>query len=400
MRACSAAGRRAEVPPTTGPAAPTDERVQDLPVKNRVLDRQVDAAQRALALLKEQTEGVRSELQGLREDAAQMRAEAARMPSAQLLQANENLVLASLRAQAIADSARSRLGEMSRSASGSSPPAARTGSGDEARAEYQLRVADLREANEQLLLTAMAARELEADAQHAHSRQIKFLAMAAHELRNPLLPLRLATRRITRAASDEQELAQVQATINGQLAQMSRLIGDLLDGSRISTGKFRLDRVAVDLSAVLDQSIEAIGPAMDARGQRFERVGPVGPCFLQGDAGRLVQVFSNLLDNASKYTPERGEIRLRVEQTPEEVVITVTDSGIGISAPALPHVFDLFVQDEHAASQDSSGLGIGLAVVRELVEAHDGRVTAASAGPGQGSEFVVTLPLAALIPAP
>ena len=360
-------------------------------------DRQLDAAERALTLLKQQTEEVRSELLALREERARMRVEATRMPAAQLLQANENLVLASLRAQAIADSARSRLGELSRSVTGpAAPPSGRSGSGDEARAEYQLRVADLREANEQLLLTAIASRELEADAQHAHSRQIKFLAMAAHELRNPLLPLRLATRRITRAGSDEQELVQVQATINGQLAHMSRLIGDLLDGSRISTGKFRLDRIAVDLAEALDLSIEAIGPAMEARGQRFLRSGSVEPCVLQGDAGRLVQVFSNLLDNASKYTPEQGEITLRVDRTARDVVISVVDDGIGISPQALPHVFDLFVQDEHAASQDSSGLGIGLAVVRELVEAHDGQVTAASAGPGRGSEFVVTLPLTVL----
>ena len=356
-------------------------------------ERALDTAAQNLVLLKQETESVRSELLALREALARAKAEAAALPAAQLLQANEHLVLAALRAQAVAETARHRLSELSRGTD-RAPPAARSESGDEARAEYQSRVADLREANEQLLLTAITSRELEADAEHAHSRQIKFLAMAAHELRNPMLPLRLATRMITRAANDQEELVRVQATINGQLAHMARLIGDLLDGSRISTGKFRLERVPVDLAAVLDLSLMAIGPAMEARRQRFLRVGPESACGLHGDPVRLVQVFSNLLENASKYTPEEGEITLRGVCTADEVVVTVTDSGIGISPQALPHVFDLFVQDEHAAAQDSSGLGIGLAVVRELVEAHGGRVVAISAGQGRGSEFVVTLPLA------
>jgi signal transduction histidine kinase len=322
-----------------------------------------------------------------------VKAQAIGQRSAQLLQANEHLVLSALRAQAVADHARGRLGELTRDLK---EAALTTESGDEARAEYQVRVSDLREANEQLLLAAITSRELEADAEVAHSRQIHFLAMAAHELRNPMLPLRLATRQITRASNDPDDLAKVQATINGQLSHMSRLIGDLLDGSRISTGKFRLERVPVDLGAVLDQSLEAIGPAMQARRQRFTRLGPEGACGLHGDPVRLVQVFGNLLENASKYTPEGGEITLRAACTADEVVIRVSDTGIGISPEALPHVFDLFVQDAHAAAQDSSGLGIGLAVVRELVEAHGGRVVAISAGPGCGSEFVVTLPLAGL----
>jgi signal transduction histidine kinase len=356
--------------------------------------RELDTAAQMLAMLKRQTETARTELATLRQELARAKAQAIEEPASMLVQANEHLVLAALRSQAMAESARQRLGEVSRVMTGQPLPEARSGSGDEARTEYQLRVADLREANEQLLLTAITARELEADVELAHSRQIKFLAMAAHELRNPILPLRLAARRITRSSNDPEALIAVEATINSQLAHMSRLIGDLLDGSRISTGKFRVECAPVDLGEILERSQEAIRPAMSARRQRFEYLAPAAPCRLDGDALRLIQVFTNLLDNASKYTPEEGRIALSARAGPDAVVVTVTDDGIGISPQSLPHVFDLFVQDEHAAAQDSSGLGIGLAVVRELVEAHGGRVVAVSAGQGGGSEFVVTLPLA------
>jgi signal transduction histidine kinase len=266
-------------------------------------------------------------------------------------------------------------------------------SGQLARAEYHTRVADLREANEQLVLAALSSREVEADAEQAHSRQIAFLAMAAHELRNPLLPLRLATKLITRGRTEEQ-LVKLQETIDGQVNHMARLIGDLLDGSRISTGKFRLERRIVDLSGILDNVIEACQGVMDVGRHRFERLGPSGPLSVNGDAMRLVQVFSNLLENAAKYTPEGGRISLATAVEGGRVAITVADNGIGITAQALPHVFELFVQDEHATVHNHGGLGIGLAVVRELVEAHGGSVVATSAGKDLGSEFVVRLPLA------
>jgi signal transduction histidine kinase len=175
---------------------------------------------------------------------------------------------------------------------------------------------------------------------------------------------------------------------------MARLIGDLLDGSRISTGKFRLERAVIDLSGVLELAIETCQPAMDARRHYFRRVGSLGPLIVNGDRVRLVQIFSNLLENAAKYTPEAGRIVMDAQVHGDQAVITITDNGIGISAEALPRVFELFVQDEHAAALNQSGLGIGLAVVRELVEAHGGTVVAESKGLAQGSRFVVTLPLA------
>jgi signal transduction histidine kinase len=243
------------------------------------------------------------------------------------------------------------------------------------------------------VLAALSSRELEAEAEQSNSRQVAFLAMAAHELRNPLLPLRLASKMISRDRTDEQ-LAKVRETINGQVNHMARLIGDLLDGSRISTGKFRLEQRIVDVCSVLDLAVETCQSAMDSRHHNFKRVGPAGTLNVTGDAVRLVQVFSNLLENAAKYTPEGGEISLATAVDGDKLSITVSDNGIGITAQALPHVFELFAQDEHAAVHNQGGLGIGLAVVRELVEAHGGNVVATSAGKDLGSRFVVTLPLA------
>jgi signal transduction histidine kinase len=254
---------------------------------------------------------------------------------------------------------------------------------------------DLREANELLARAQSDAKLVESVALEAHRRRGMFLATVAHELRNPLMPLRLAAAMLDRARTDQAAHAKLQATITGQVAQMTRLIGDLLEGSRISTGNFRLERTVIDLNAVLDRAIETSQPGMDARKHAFERGPQSGPVMVLGDAVRLVQVFGNLLENASKYTLEGGAISLRVGMRGHAVVVTITDNGIGISAKALPHVFDMFVRDQHATEVNEGGLGIGLAVVRELIKAHEGTVTATSAGQHQGSEFVVMLPVAA-----
>jgi signal transduction histidine kinase len=254
----------------------------------------------------------------------------------------------------------------------------------------------LRAANELLARARSDAKLVEAVATEAHGRRVSFLATVAHELRNPLMPLRLAAVMLDRARTDEAAHARLQATITGQVAQMTRLIGDLLEGSRISTGNFRLERTVIDLNAVLDRAIETSQPGMDARKHRFERSPRSGPVMVLGDAVRLVQVFGNLLENASKYTLEGGAISLRVGMRGHAVVVTITDNGIGISEKALPHVFDMFVRDQHATEVNEGGLGIGLAVVRELIKAHEGSVGATSAGKSQGSEFVVMLPVAAV----
>lgn len=255
------------------------------------------------------------------------------------------------------------------------------------------RHAQLREANEQLVFAALGAQQLQAAAEQAQRQQTHFLAVLAHELRNPLTPIRTAAALLPRIRSEE--LPRMQAIIERQVAHMARLVGDLLDMSRVNTGKLRLERRPMDLAGILHEAVDACGPAMATRRQRFDADLPADMLPVHGDAVRLAQVFNNLLDNASKYTPVAGRIGLRVRVEGAVIVTTVSDSGIGITAEALPHVFDPFEQDTHAVGFNGAGLGIGLTVVRELVEAHGGTVVATSAGSGKGSEFVVTLPLAA-----
>lgn len=364
-------------------------------VSSKQKEKGAPEAARTLELLNRQVEATRAKLLALRRDVAQVERRFGALRGAQLLQANEQLVLASLRTQAIADEARRRLRDVIRSGLVSAPVSK---SGQLARTEYQARVGDLRAANEKLVLAALSAQELEADAQEAHRRQVQFLDTVVHELRNPLMPLKLAAQLLVRARSDEQLLLKLQGTINDQVAHMSRLIGDLLDSSRMRSGKFRLERRSVEIGGVLNMAIEACRAAIDGRHQRFTDVMPAGPLHVNGDSVRLVQIFSNLLDNASKYTPDGGDISLRAVALPDAVSVTVSDNGIGITAQALPHILELFVQDEHATVFNRSGLGIGLAVVRELVEAHGGSVAATSAGKDLGSAFVVTLPRAAPSP--
>jgi diguanylate cyclase (GGDEF)-like protein len=258
---------------------------------------------------------------------------------------------------------------------------------------HERHYAHLREANEQLVLAALTAQDLKAAAEQAQARQMELLAVVAHELRNPLTPLRTAAAMLRGARADEPLLLRVQEVIERQVTYMARLVGDLLDVSRAHTGKLRVEHHRVDLSQLIDQAVGACRPAMDARLQHIGVFVPSCPLPIEGDPVRMVQVLCNLLDNASKYTQVGGEIGLSVAATEQAAVITVSDNGIGITPEALPKVFDPFVQDAHAVSFNAAGLGIGLTVVRELVEAHGGEVVASSAGTGFGSQFVITLPL-------
>ncbi|HEY8050131.1 MAG TPA: HAMP domain-containing sensor histidine kinase, partial [Ramlibacter sp.] len=228
-------------------------------------------------------------------------------------------------------------------------------------------------------------------------RQVSFLATVAHELRSPLMPLRLATLMLDRARTDESVYAQMQKTITTQVAQIARLIGDLLDGSRISTGNYRLERTMVDIDTVLRRSIETCAPALDTRNHRLAYEPPAAPTIVLADEARLVQVFCNLVENSAKYTPEGGAIAVRVSRQAGAAVVAVSDNGIGIAASVLPHVFNMFVRDANACAFHE-GLGIGLSVVRDLVKAHEGSVVATSRGANCGSEFTVTLPLATVNP--
>jgi two-component system CheB/CheR fusion protein len=229
-------------------------------------------------------------------------------------------------------------------------------------------------------------------------RKDEFLATLAHELRNPLAPLRngLALLRLQRRGDPAVE--QVSGMMERQVQLMARLIDDLLDVSRITRGKIELRKGPVDLAAAAAQAVEAARPLIEERGHRLEVALPPAPVRLEADAARLEQVLSNLLNNAAKYTEPGGRIALTAERHGGEVVIRVKDSGIGIRPEMLPRVFDLFQQADRVEGRVSEGLGIGLTLVRRLVELHGGRVTAHSQGPGRGSEFVVRLPLPAEAP--
>ena len=264
---------------------------------------------------------------------------------------------------------------------------------EQAQAEHDLRYTQLQDANEQLVVSALNAQELQAAAQQAQQRQLEFLALIAHELRNPLAPIRLATSMLGRVRTDEPLLPRAQAIIERQTVQMARLVDDLLDVTRANTGKLAIALEAVDVVEIIDDAIDASRPAMDTRLQSFDVRAPSRPLKVHGDPGRLVQVLNNLLNNASKYTQDGGAITLSVEVADQSLVLTVQDNGIGISPSVLPDIFEPFVQDTHAIGFHGGGLGVGLTVVRQLVEAHGGTVFASSAGRDQGSRFVVTLPL-------
>ncbi|MEO7091991.1 MAG: diguanylate cyclase, partial [Polyangiales bacterium] len=252
---------------------------------------------------------------------------------------------------------------------------------------------DLRTVNEQLVLSALAADEVRTASDATQRRQTVFLAMLAHELRNPLAPLRTAAALLGGAGADASVLPRIGAMIERQVGHMVRLVGDLLDISRVSTGKLRLELREVDLVSLIEDAAESLRPRIDSRRQRLRVDVDAGPLPMLGDDTRIAQVMCNLLDNASKYSPEGSAIELEVSARDGTAVITVTDHGIGIAPDALPAIFELFVQAQHAIAFNSAGLGIGLTVVRDLVEAHGGTVKATSPGTGLGSRFEVTLPL-------
>jgi CheY-like chemotaxis protein len=226
----------------------------------------------------------------------------------------------------------------------------------------------------------------------ADRRKDEFLAMLAHELRNPLAPLSTALHLLrVDARSDERLLAIAER----QTQQLSRLVDDLLDVSRITQGKVTLRREPVTLQEIVARALETARPTIEAREQDFRLSLAAEPIGLHADEARLAQVVANLLDNATKYTPAGGTIWLDVERTGQTAVLRVRDAGAGLAPDLLPNVFDLFVQGDRSLARTRGGLGIGLTIVRRLVELHGGRVEARSPGLGQGSEFIVELPAVA-----
>jgi len=249
-------------------------------------------------------------------------------------------------------------------------------------------VRDITPYTRRLRQARLRARELV----RANRRKDEFLAMLSHELRSPLAAIQNAVRLLSSQTGETPARESTQALIGRQVRRMTQLVDELLDLSRISHGRLHLQREWIDLRVVVSNAIETLESDINERHHRLCTVLPDAPVWLQADPGRLEQVFVNLLANASRYTKAGGELAVWVHTRDGQAVVGIRDSGIGIASDALPHIFDLFKQADEATPRSKSGLGIGLALVRKLVELHAGSVTAASDGIGQGSEFTVRLP--------
>jgi len=235
---------------------------------------------------------------------------------------------------------------------------------------------------------------MEEDLRDADRKKDDFIAMLAHELRNPLAPLRNGLQVMRLAGGDVNVVSQTRGMMERQLSHMVRLVDDLLDISRISRNKMELRRERVLLADAINAAVETARPLIDAAGHELQVSLPSGPVFIDADLTRLSQIFSNLLTNSAKYTEHGGRIRLTGERQNGDVVITVQDNGIGIPLESLNVVFDMFSQVDRSMERSTGGLGIGLALVKGLVEMHAGTVTAHSEGLGHGSIFTVRLPTA------
>jgi CheY-like chemotaxis protein/nitrogen-specific signal transduction histidine kinase len=233
----------------------------------------------------------------------------------------------------------------------------------------------------------------EAQLRESDRRKDEFLAMLAHELRNPLASIGNALQVQMLAEADDQAVARAREIAGRQLHQLTRLVDDLLDVSRIVVGKITLRPERVDLAQVVDRAVETSRPLVEQRGHALTIALPAEPAWLDADILRLSQAFSNLLNNAAKFTEPGGRVSLRAEEEGDWIVVRVRDSGIGIPAETLPRVFEMFAQGRRARDVEE-GLGLGLSLVRRLVEKHGGTVAATSEGPGRGSTFTVRLPRA------
>ncbi len=250
------------------------------------------------------------------------------------------------------------------------------------------------EAERQKLLAD--AQEARAQSERANRVKDQFMAMLGHELRNPLAPIISALDIMESRHSGVD--ARERQIIQRQVAHLSRLVDDLLDVARISGGKLELRRSRIELGAVANRALELMQPAIDKRGKPLELRLPSTPVYVYGDAVRLVQVITNLLANAAKFTRSDDRIALHIDVVDNQAVIEVIDAGCGISHVLLPHIFDLFAQGEQSIDRRNGGLGLGLAIVKNLVLLHEGTISAASDGPGMGSTFTVRLPLSNVPP--
>jgi signal transduction histidine kinase len=259
----------------------------------------------------------------------------------------------------------------------------------EANADLERQVKALRAAEEQAVVRGKNEQEL----READRHKDEFLAILAHEQRNLLAPIRTGLE-VLRLGNERPVREQAREMMERQLGQMVRLVDDLLDVSRISRNKLELRKARITLAAVIDNALETARPLIESKGHRLTLSLPPAPVYLDADLTRLAQVFWNLLNNSAKYTDPGGRLELTAEERGGEVVVAVQDTGIGIPADALPGLFQIFAQVDHGSARAQGGLGIGLALVKGLVEMHGGTVEARSAGVGRGSRFVVRLPRA------
>jgi PAS domain S-box-containing protein len=271
--------------------------------------------------------------------------------------------------------------------------------------EVSLTVSPIRDSSGRIVGASKTARDItlrkraEAALRDNNRRKEEFLAILSHELRNPLAPLASVSRLLLQNPSPEQ-VRWAGQLMERQVRHMARLIDDLMDVSRINSGKIVLQKKTIDLGQTIAAAVESTRPLIESLRHLLSIALPPGPILLEADPERLQQVFANLLNNAAKYTDAGGRIRIQVELREQAVCVAIRDSGIGIPADQLRHIFDLYIQADQGLTRSRGGLGVGLTLARKLVELHGGSLSAASAGPGQGSEFTVRLPLQAQAPAP
>ena len=240
--------------------------------------------------------------------------------------------------------------------------------------------------------TANELRNVAARLSEADRRKDEFIAMLAHELRNPLAPIRNALQILRITGGSDNKLRSASEMMERQVGQLVRLVDDLLDVSRISRGKIELRRERIELDSVVYHALEAARPSCENGGVEFNIRMPEEPIFVYGDAARLAQAFGNVLNNACKFTDRDGRIDLSVDPEDEQAVVRILDTGIGISPQQLPRIFDMFVQADTSLERSASGLGIGLTLVKNLIEMHEGTVEAFSNGLGSGSQFTLRIP--------